>query len=260
MKWTIKLVFEAVPGSSVEHELGIIERAEGISPATGGLTIAEGKALLASLQERVVTAQVQQHLATFKSCPQCGSAFRTKGYYQSTLRSVYGTVGMRIRRLRACPCSGSQAHSFSTLFTNKSPITPELRYLTAKAAALLPFRKAADFLGELLPLSSQTTASTVRNRTMKVGRRLQKSAEVLASSSSNEPAKELVVGLDGGDVRNRHQRPERNFEVVAGKALNREGHTTRFACVRNGGSEAVGAVDLAMRQCGVTETTSITFL
>jgi hypothetical protein len=56
MKWTIKLVFEAVPGS-VENELGTIERAEEISPATVGLTIAEGKALLASLQQRVVTAQ-----------------------------------------------------------------------------------------------------------------------------------------------------------------------------------------------------------
>src|ERR1017187_224933 len=147
MKWTIKLVFEAVPGSAVEHELRIIEREEEISPATVGLTIAEGKALLASLQEQVVTAQVQQHVATIKYCPQCGNAFRTKGHYQSTLRSVYGTVGMRIRRLRACPCSGSQAQSFSTLFTNKSPITPELRYFAAKMAALLPFRKAADFLG-----------------------------------------------------------------------------------------------------------------
>jgi hypothetical protein len=114
MKWTIKLVFEAIPGSPVEHEVGVIERGEEISPASVGLTIAEGKALLASLQEQVVTAQVQQHVATIKYCPQCGNAFRTKGHYRSTLRSVYGTVGMRIRRLRACPCSGSQAHSFST--------------------------------------------------------------------------------------------------------------------------------------------------
>ena len=84
-------------------------------------------------------------------------------------------------------------------------------------AALLPFGKVADFLGELLPLSAQATASTVRNRTMKVGRRLQKSAEVLATGSSSKACKELIVGLDGGYVRNRHQRPERNFEVVAGK-------------------------------------------
>ena len=260
MRWTIKLVFEAIPGSPVEHEVGIIERAEEISPATLGLTIAEVKALLASLQEQIVTAQVQQHVASIKSCPRCGSAFRTKGYYHSTLRSVYGSVEMRIRRLCACPCSGSLVQSFSTLFTNKSPITPELRYRTAKMAALLPFRKAADFLGELLPLSAQATASTVRNRTMKVGSRLQKSAEALATPASNEPCKEMIVGFDGGYVRNRHQRPERNFEVIAGKALDRDGHATRFAFVRNGGSVAVSAIGFALQHCGVNEATSVTVL
>ena len=103
-----------------------------------GLTLAEGKALLASLQQHVVTAQIQQHVEAIRSCPQCGSPFRTKGLYQSALRSVYGAVAMRIRRLRPCPCFGSQPQSFSTLFTNKSPITfpttmdqpqPEVKYL-----------------------------------------------------------------------------------------------------------------------------------
>ena len=55
---------------------------------------------------------------------------------------------MRVRRIRGCSCSGSQGRTYSTLFTNKSPITAELRYLTAKMAALLPFGKADDFLGE----------------------------------------------------------------------------------------------------------------
>src|ERR1039458_10032045 len=116
MKWTIKLISETVPGSVVEHEVGMIERAEEISPASLGLTIAEGKALLANLQEQIVTAQVQHHAASIKSCPQCGNSFRSKGYYLSTLRSVYGKVGMRVRRLRACPFSESKAQSFSTLF------------------------------------------------------------------------------------------------------------------------------------------------
>ena len=260
MKWTVKLVAEVVDGKQIEHEIATIERADGISPATVGLTIAEGKGILESLQKEIVTAQVQQHGASIPSCPRCGRAYRTKGYYPSTLRSVYGKVGMRIRRLRGCSCAGSQSRSFSTLFTNKNPITPELRYLTAKMAALLPFGKVADFLGELLPVSARATAGTVRNRTMKVGKRLQKSAEVLATGSSNRPCKELIVGLDGGYVRNRHQRPERNFEVIAGKALDGDGHATRFAFVRNGGPEGMSAVDLAMRQCGVTETTSITVL
>jgi hypothetical protein len=260
MKWTMKLVAEVVPGKPIEHEIAMIERPEEISPANVGLTIEEGKAILESLQNEIVAAQVQQHGVNIRSCPRCGCAFRTKGYYRATLRSVYGNVGMRIRRLRGCSCAGSQARSFSTLFTNKHPTTPELRYLTAKMAALLPFGKVADFLGELLPLSAHTTAGTVRNRTMKVGKRLQKSAKELSTSSWNEPAKKLEVGLDGGYVRNRHQRPERNFEVIAGKALDRDGHATRFAFVRNGGSEAMSAVSLALEQCGATETTSITVL
>ena len=79
--------------------------------------------------------------------------------------------------------------------------------------------KGGRFPRRALALVFPSDPSTVRNRTMKVGRRLRESAEVLASSSSNEPAKELVVGLDGGYVRNRHPRPERNFEVVTGKVL-----------------------------------------
>jgi hypothetical protein len=146
MKWTIKLVVEVVRNSPVEHDVGSIDRTEEVSPATVGLTIAEGKGLLASLQSQIVTQQIQRYVASVKACAECGKTFRTKGYYRSTLRSVYGKVGMRIRRLRKCPCSGSDAASLSTLFTNKSPITPELRYLTARMGALLPFRKVTDFL------------------------------------------------------------------------------------------------------------------
>ena len=67
------------------------------------------------------------------------------------------------------------------MFTNHNPVTPELRYLTAKLAALMPFGKVTDFLSELLPITAKTTAGTVRNRTMRVGARLQRSAEALAS-------------------------------------------------------------------------------
>jgi hypothetical protein len=146
MKWTLKLVTEVVPGKPIEEEVATIEREELVSPATVGLAIAEGKLILERLQRSVVTSQIHRHGASIKSCLKCGKAFRTKGYYQSILRSVYGNVPMRIRRLRGCPCTGSQERTYSTLFTNRSPITPELRFLTAKMAALLPFGKVADFL------------------------------------------------------------------------------------------------------------------
>lgn len=95
---------------------------------------------------------------------------------------------------------------------------------------------------------------------MKVGRRLQKSAEALATPALNEPCKELIVGFDGGYVRNRHQRWERNFEAIASKALDRDGHATRFAFVRNGGSDFVSAIDLTLQHGGASEATSVTVL
>ena len=260
MKWTVKLAAEGQLGTIVEQEVITIEREDSIAPATIGMTIAGGKAIMEGLQQQIVTAQVQRHGASITSCWRCGKAFRTKGYYQSTLRSVYGKVRMRVRRLKGCSCTGSQERSYSTIFTNKNPITPELRYLTAEMAALLPFGKAAEFLGELLPASAVTTVSTVRNRTMKVGKRLQKSAEVLAHRSNSIRGRDAVIGLDGGYVRARHQRPERNFEIVAGKVLDESGNANRFAVVREGGSEAVSSAELALRRLGVDESTSLTFL
>src|SRR4051812_6445910 len=223
MKWTVKLVAEATPGNTVEHEIATLEREDRLSPAAIGLSIAEGKVILESFQRQMVATQVQQHNVSLRSCQRCGKAFRTKGYYRSMLRSVYGNVAMRVRRLRGCSCTGTQDRSYSALFTNRNPITPELKYLTAKLAALLPFGKVTDFLSELLPLSAEMTASTVRNRTMKVGRRLAQSAEALASPPEHGPCPAAVVGLDGAYVRSRHQHPERNFEVIVGKVLDDAG-------------------------------------
>jgi hypothetical protein len=258
MKWIVKLVTETAPGHTVEQEIAILEREDLLAPASAGLSIAEGKGILENLQKHIVAAQVQHHNRSLQSCSRCGRSFRTKGYYQSTLRSVYGHVPMRVRRLRGCSCTGTQHRTYSTIFTHRNPITPELRYLTAKLAALMPFGKVTDFLSELLPLSAKMTASTVRNRTLKVGKRLQKSADELAAPPQREPCPEAVVGLDGAYVRACHPRPERNFEVVVGKVMDKAGHTTRLAAVRTGGPETIEATRRALRQHGVEKHTTVT--
>jgi hypothetical protein len=89
-------------------------------------------------------------------------------------KSVFGKVPMRLRRVWGWECRGAAHRTFSSIPTGKNPTAPELNYLTAKLAALLPFGKGADLLGELLPASAGTNAVTVRNRTMRVGRRLEK--------------------------------------------------------------------------------------
>jgi hypothetical protein len=99
MQWTVKLIAETRPGGSVEHEVASIERAEVVSPARVGFTIAEGKTILESLQKQMIVAQIEHHGAGISACPRFGGRFRTKGYYRSTLRSAYGNVRIRVRRI-----------------------------------------------------------------------------------------------------------------------------------------------------------------
>jgi hypothetical protein len=78
-------------------------------------------------------------------------------------------------RVRQGAHASATHRTFSSIPTGKNPTAPELNYLTAKLAALLPFGKVADLLGELLTASAGTNAVTMRNPTMRVGRRLEKS-------------------------------------------------------------------------------------
>ena len=85
----------------------------------------------------------------------------------------------------------------ATLPTRRNPTAPELSYLTAKLAALMPFGKVATVLDEVLPTTTRTHASTVRNRTLRVGQRLERHQEALIAAPPPEPADHLVLGLDG---------------------------------------------------------------
>ena len=54
----VTLVAEVEPGQSVVHEIASVDRADRITPATLGLSIAKGKAVLAAIQAQLVVDQV----------------------------------------------------------------------------------------------------------------------------------------------------------------------------------------------------------
>jgi len=140
-------------------------------------------------------------------------------------------VPVRVRRLLVCPCQGpGEARSFALLDLGNDAVAPELVYVTARYAALVPFGKVAVFLSELLPMSGAQNTGTVRNRTLRVGQEVVH--QHVTESAKQPPAQAagpVVVGLDGGYVRSRHRRDERHFEVVAGKVIDAHGGQHRFA-------------------------------
>jgi hypothetical protein len=259
MKWTLTLITESDSGETKTHEVASWERVEAfIKPASLGISIEESKQIVGSIQARMVSDQVDRHNKALTTCRFCSRRVRTKGYYKSIFKSVFGKVPMRLRRVWGCKCRGAEKQTFSSLPTGKNPTSPELSYLTSKLAALMPFGKVADFLGELLPASAKTNASSVRNRVMRVGRRLEKAAANAELPQPDTAVPEIVVGLDGGYVRGRSG-PERNFEVVAGRAVANE-TATRFAFVREGTGSASQRVRQAMIQAGCREGVRVTVL
>ena len=185
----------------------------------------------------MVRAQASIMGERFRCCAHCGSTLSSKGYRQVTFRSLFGDVPLRVRRFESCPCRDAlpkEPRSFSAL-TLEGGMAPELAFVTAKFAALAPFGKVADLLAELLPVGGAVNAGTVRNRTRRVGERIARLRPAGAPDPEIDavtPA--VVIGLDGGYLRSRHRRPERNFEVIAGKVLNLDGSQHRFAFARNG--------------------------
>ena len=251
--WRVKLVIELQPGVTTETEVARIERDKEGNLAELGLRLEEAKQLTAALQAEMVPAQVTVLSECRRSCRACGSVLASKGHYPVRFRSLFGDVPLHVRRLLICPCQGDgEAKSSAVLDFEGNAVAPELTYLTARYAALAPFGKAAALLSELLPISGTQHASTVRNRTRRVGETI---VQQQNSADTAKPVGPVVIGLDGGYVRNRHSGEGRHFEVIAGKIVDAEGAEHRFALVRNGPVTASDAFQRALAAAGVDADT-----
>jgi hypothetical protein len=213
-----------------------IERDEEAGVADLGLRLTETKQLAAVLQAEIVTTQVVMVGKRCRCCPSCRHKLASKGHYPIAFRSLFGDVQVRVRRLPVCPCQGPvEVKSFGVLDLGHDGIAPELAYLTARYAALVPFGKIAVLLSELLPTSGVQNAGSVRNRTWRVGEEVvRQHATEMATQTATPQVGAVVVGLDRGHVRSRHRQQERHFEVIAGKVIDVNGTQHRFAVAGNG--------------------------
>jgi hypothetical protein len=265
--WRVKLVAELRPGVMTETEVARIERGEDAGLAELGLRLEEAKRLIAILQAEIVTAQVATVGERCRRCAACGRMLASKGHYGATFRSLFGVVPVRVRRHLACRCQDpSGPKSFAALDLGGDAVAPELAYVTARYAALAPFGKVAALLSELLPLGRAMHASTVRNRTLRVGEDVAQphatgtAERSVGQTAGGQMAGSVVIGLDGGWVRNRRPEEGRHFEVVAGKVTNARGGQHRFAFVRNGPAASADAFRRALAAAGVAANTPATVL
>ena len=81
MAWIVKLVSIGAAGGERSTEVMRIARPDDLTDlATLGLTLAEGKQLLAGVQQELVAAQARLHAARRPACRSCSTTCRIKDY------------------------------------------------------------------------------------------------------------------------------------------------------------------------------------
>jgi hypothetical protein len=152
--------------------VAVVERKDR-SLADLGLTLAEGRALLAEVQSFLVPEQTAGWMKSQMACHRCGSMLAHKDARSIVLRTVFGKVDVPSPRLWACSCAAGQGQprrSLSPLCKAvRQRVTPELEYLQAKWAAHLPYRQATELLREVLPLDKGISFGSTRRRILTVG-------------------------------------------------------------------------------------------
>jgi hypothetical protein len=130
-------------------------------PEDLGLSIADGKALMAAVQQRVVNAQVTSWTEQHCCCEACGARRRSKGSHPVVFLTLYGDVQIASPRLYCCPCQSTDGPATVSPLRNLLPdyVAPERLYLEARWASLVPYAGAAGLLADILPITAGANAT-----------------------------------------------------------------------------------------------------
>jgi hypothetical protein len=208
-----------------------------------GLSIGESKILQECLQQHIVTAQAAAFINRHRCCPACGRQLCRKGKSPIVFRTVFGNVALSSPRFYRCGCQPADSSTFSPLTELLTEHTaPELLYLETRWASLISFGLTAALLKDVLPVAGTTNPETVRQHLHKVAVRQDTDLGTDQPSSRGEGSiagqaspiarEAVVVGIDGGYLRNWHDK-RKKFEVIVGKSMAEDRNDRYFGLVRS---------------------------
>ena len=251
MAWILRLV-KIEPGDEKQSaDVMTINRPDDLSDiATLGLTLTEGKLLLAGLQQEIVAAQVRGHAVRRPDCRNCGLICRMKDYRDHRVATLFGQVTVRFPRFRCAGCGASEAgHGWPSHCRS----TPELDRVQAHLSALMPYRVAADVLAQMLPVGAGNDAETLRCHTLKIGEGLRNQATV----QSNAAAPTIAITLDSTFIRS-CEAGERHLEVRVGNVETEAGGRQVFGAVAKADTDIKVLIRRSLDAVGQTEDTVLT--
>ncbi len=268
MKFTLHVVIEDDEGHREQEDIITLEKSTGAADLAG-LSLAESKRILHSLQTRIVQQQADDYTRMHRCCPECQKKRRSKGQTTIHYRTVFGMVSLPNQRLYHCCCSPKTTQTFSVL-NDWLPEhhSPELQYLETKWASLMAYGLTVELLKDVLPIHTTLHASTVRNHLQATAKRQDKlvhdQPDYLEGCPREweqlpKPDKPLTVGIDGGYVRDWHKK-HTNFEVIVGKSLSPTHATKRLGFVQTLEDNPRRRVMHVLSKQGMQANQQVTFL
>jgi hypothetical protein len=215
-----------------------------------GLSLVDGKQLVAQVQQAVVAAQSREHAAQRPTCRSCAAPCQVKDYRPHRIATVFGQVTLRLPRFRCARCGGAEA---GVDWPAHCRSTPELDQLRAHLSALMPYRTAAGLLEHLLPVDAGIHSETVRRRTLMVGEQLRDTA----AAEPAAPAAAITLTLDSTFIRSCED-GQRHLEVRLGNVETSDGARQVFAAVAKTDTPIAALIQRGLTEVGHTADTELT--
>ena len=141
MDWRVTIELSGADGTTETRE---VARGGGTDPyrllEPLGLTLGDGKSLLASVQWHLVQARVAKYSALRRRCSDCRCLRPLKDTCTRRLNSLFGTVEVPAPRFKPCRCATARPTlaPASELMPDRS--APEHERTLAKMVAWVPYR------------------------------------------------------------------------------------------------------------------------
>jgi hypothetical protein len=235
-----------------------------------GLSLAEGKILLARIQQKMVETQVDLWLTENRETD--GRRLRHKGYYPVTFHTLFGDVRLRSPRYALPKSEGRNGPATVSPLRQLilDHIAPERLYLETRWASLVPYAAAAELLADVLPIDCGTNATTVRQHALKTAARIERELteervsfmqDSCPRDWMNQPIPDgrIVIGLDGGYIRDRDDR-KKNFELIVGRSLPEDGDPRYIGFVHGYDRKPQRRILDHLKKQGVQANQDITFI
>ncbi|MBU1342671.1 MAG: ISKra4 family transposase [Proteobacteria bacterium] len=271
MKMKVQIIIEYETGEETfTHDVACLTRGD-LLPETLGLTLAEGKDLLAKMQKEMIDHQVAEYIQQSQHCSNCGSKHSLKDAKYISFRTPFGKLKLDSPRFYSCNCQPRLKKSFSPLAVALPERTsPEFLYLESKWPSLMSFGLTADIINEILPID--ISKSTLHYNSMKVAERLEDELDeeqwTFIEGCERDweklpkPDSPITVGIDGGFVHAREgdNRKAGWFEVIVGKSMKEEKDSKRFGFVKTYDEKSKRRLFETLKSQGFQFNQQITFL